>query len=222
MEDMARQISDLEAKIADLTENIDGLTSSINTLKSEVAEMNTQVLHAGQDREVENKDFQLTVADQRATQELVSKALDSLNKFYAKKDAGAALVQAKATQEPPAQFKTYKKDTIIAESDAQKAYEKFVQDSNESIGSKNRDTTNKQEERATAQADKTQAETDLRASEAEQEQNGSTNSDLHKACDFTLNNFTARQKANDEEVNALNEAKAILSGSGMKLFLQRS
>ncbi len=36
--------------------------------------MNTQVLHAGQDREVENKDFQLTVADQRATQELVSKA----------------------------------------------------------------------------------------------------------------------------------------------------
>merc|ERR550537_544479 len=230
MEDMARQISNLKAKIADLTENIDGLTSSINTLKSEVAEMNTQVLHAGQDREVENKDFQLTVADQRATQELVSKALDSLNKFYAKKDAGAALVQAKATQEPPAQFKTYKKDkgggvigmlegvvaeaaqlekdAIIAESDAQKAYEKFVQDSNESIGSKNRDITNKQEERATAQAEKTQ--------------NGSTNSDLHKACDFTLNNFTARQKANDEEVNALNEAKAILSGSGMKLFLQRS
>jgi hypothetical protein len=243
-EDMARQISDLEAKIADLTENIQGLTDSINTLKSEVAEMNTQVLHAGQDREVENKDFQLTVADQRATQELVSKALDSLNKFYAKKDAGAALVQAKVTQEPPAQFKTYKKDkgggvigmlegvvaeaaqlekdAIQAETDAQKAYEKFVQDSNESIGMKNRDITNKQEERAGAQADKTQAETDLRTSQAEQEQNESTNSDLHKACDFTLNNFSARQAANDQEVNALNEAKAILSGSGMKLFLQRS
>merc|ERR1719214_310614 len=72
----ARDISELEAEISDLTTQIDELTKSIATLEAEIAEMQTQLKRAGEDREMENKDFQTTVADQRATKALLKKAYD--------------------------------------------------------------------------------------------------------------------------------------------------
>merc|ERR1719146_372195 len=51
--------------------------------------------------------------------------------------------------------KTLEAEAIQAETDSQKAYESFVKDSNASIEEKNRDITNKTEEKATAEADKT-------------------------------------------------------------------
>merc|ERR550514_859950 len=65
-----RDKDDLNAKIADLTSTIDTLTKEIETLKAEIAEMQVQLKRAGEDREKENKEFQTTVADQRATQKL--------------------------------------------------------------------------------------------------------------------------------------------------------
>merc|ERR1719420_280849 len=58
----ARDIDDLDAEIAGLTTTIDELTKSIDTLKAEIVEMQTQLKRAGEDRAVENKDFQATVA----------------------------------------------------------------------------------------------------------------------------------------------------------------
>merc|ERR1719421_965595 len=63
-----REKTDLEAKIEDLTLTIKTLTEEIEALKAEIAEMQVQLKRAGEDREAENKDFQMTVADQRATQ----------------------------------------------------------------------------------------------------------------------------------------------------------
>merc|ERR1719159_110082 len=62
--------TDLIAKIEDLTMTIDELTKSIELLKSEIAELQLQLKHAGEDREKANKEYALTVADQRATQKL--------------------------------------------------------------------------------------------------------------------------------------------------------
>jgi len=39
-----------------------------------------------------------------------------------------------------------------------------------------------------------------------------TNGDLHKACDYSLKNFDTRQAARAAEIDALKEAKNILSG----------
>merc|ERR1712032_953974 len=86
-----REKSDLTAKIEDLELTIKQLTEAIDTLKSEVAEMQVQLKRAGEDREKENKEFQMTVADQRETQRLLKAALSVLQDFYAKK--AAALVQ---------------------------------------------------------------------------------------------------------------------------------
>merc|ERR1719224_272308 len=91
---------DIEAKIADLKSTIDTLTKDIETKKAEVAEMEVQAKRAGEDRELENAEFQETVADQRATQEILNKALARLQAFYAKKEE--AFLQSKHKQTPGA------------------------------------------------------------------------------------------------------------------------
>merc|ERR1719171_828997 len=67
-----RDIEQMEAKIADLTATIDTLAKQIAALQAEIAEM--QLKRAGEDRELENKDFQQVVADQRETQKLLTNA----------------------------------------------------------------------------------------------------------------------------------------------------
>merc|ERR1719213_1557329 len=86
-----REKEDLLALIEDLELTIKTLASEIDTLKSEIAEMQVQMKRAGEDREKENKEFQQTVADQRATQKLLTAALNILKGFYEKKEA--ALLQ---------------------------------------------------------------------------------------------------------------------------------
>merc|ERR1719265_2688947 len=76
-----REKADLTAKIEDLELTIKQLTEAIDALKAEIAEMQVQLKRAGEDREKENKEFQMTVADQRATQKLLTAALNILKGF---------------------------------------------------------------------------------------------------------------------------------------------
>merc|ERR1711975_179212 len=167
--------ADLTAKIEDLEATIKALTEAIDQLKAEIAEMQVQLKRAGEDREKENKEFQMTVADQRATQKLLAAALNILKGFYEKK-AAAALVQTEQPAEPPPPpgFEAYKKnaaaggvmgmieqiindakameaETIRSEEDAQKAYEDFVKETNASIEEKSKDIVNKSEQKAKAE-----------------------------------------------------------------------
>ena len=80
----ARDIEQLSAKIATLTAEIEELTKAIAALQAEVAEMQVQLKRAGEDRELENQDFQGVVADQRSTQKLLEAALAKLKGFYDK------------------------------------------------------------------------------------------------------------------------------------------
>merc|ERR1719146_336190 len=101
-----RDIEQLDAKIADLTEQIDMLTKEIDALKAEIAEMQVQLKRAGEDRELENKDFQNVVADQRETQKLLTAALDKLKGFYEKEFLQTQHRQP-AGPPPPPIFKKY-------------------------------------------------------------------------------------------------------------------
>jgi len=240
-----REKTDLTAKIEDLKMTIETLTKEIEALKAEIAEMQLQLKRAGEDREVENKEFQLTVADQRATQKLLQQALTVLKGFY-EKGAAASLVQKKAEPAgppPPPGFKEYKTsaaaggvmgmiqqiindakameaETIRAEEDAQKAYEDFVKETNASIEAASKAIVNKSEEKATAEADLVETEDSLAAVELELEQLGNYKLQLHQSCDFVLKNFEIRQTARDEEIEALKQAKAILSGAKFESFLE--
>merc|ERR1719352_1031394 len=241
-----RDKADLTAKIEDLKMNIKSLGDAIADLKSQVAEDQVQLKRAGEDREKENKEFQQTVADQRATQKLLAAALNVLKGFYDKK-AAAALVQTQqqAGPPPPPGFEAYKKnaaaggvmgmiqqiindakateaEAIRSEEDAQKAYEDFVKDTNGSIEAKSKDIVNKSESKAKDESDLVEAKKNKEAVMLELEQLANYKAELHSSCDFVMNNFEIRQTARDEEIEALKQAKAILSGAKFEAFLQSS
>merc|ERR1719375_220738 len=146
-----REHADTQAKLDDAKMTIDELTKAIDELKDTIASTHTEFKRAGEDREKENKEFQVTVADQRATQRLLRGAKRALQKFY--KDA---LVQTEArshtAQTPPMAFKEYDRskggivgtiqgvlddakkleaEAIRGEEDAQKQYEDFTKDTND-------------------------------------------------------------------------------------------
>merc|ERR1712099_169767 len=105
-----REKKDLIAKIEDLEMTIKSLADAIAKLKSEIAEMQVQMKRAGEDREKENKEFQTTVADQRATQKLLKAALTVLQDFYGKKAAFMQQHKQPAGPPPPPGFEEYKKN----------------------------------------------------------------------------------------------------------------
>merc|ERR1712203_493848 len=94
-----REKQDLIAKIEDLELTIKTLAEEIENLKAQIAEMQVQLKRAGENREKENKEFQMTVADQRETQKLLQAALNVLSEFYGKKEA--ALLQKQEPVGPP-------------------------------------------------------------------------------------------------------------------------
>jgi len=240
--DKERQKSSLEQTIDDLTMTIKELTEAIDTLKAEIKEMQFQMKRAGEDREKENVEFQETVADQRATQKLLTQALEVLKGFYDKK---AALAQEKSKQTPPPGFKAYKKnessggvmgmiqqiiddakleeqETIKAEADSQKAYETFVKDTNLSIEEKTKEIVSKSDAKGKAEQEKVKSEETLEKVTTDLDGLAQEASDLHGECDFTLKNFEIRQSSRMQEIEALKQVKAILSGAKFAEFLQGS
>merc|ERR1719310_1570243 len=109
--------------------------------------------------------------------------------------------------------KTMEAESIRAEEDAQKAYEDFVKETNASIEAKNKDIANKSDEKAKAEGDLTEANVAKDNTLLDLEQLSNYNGELHSSCDYILKNFDVRQTARDEEVEALKQAKAILSGA---------
>merc|ERR1719240_577574 len=201
---------------------------------------------AGEDREKANKDFQMTVADQRATQKLLTAALNILKGFYDK----AALVQKTSSskqmtgQAPPPGFKSYEKnaasggvmgmmsgiindakameaEAIRGEESAQKTYEEFVMDTNTAVEMHVKDIVGKTEAKAKAEGAKVEAETERDSVLGELEQLANENADLHKSCDFTLKNFEIRQTARDDEIEALKQSIAMFSGASFSAFLSK-
>jgi len=241
-----REKKDLIARIEELEATINALAKAIETLKSEIAEMQVQLKRAGEDREKQNKEFQLTVADQRETQKLLKAALGVLQDFYGKAaEPSLAQRQEPVGPPPPPGFEAYKNnaasggvmsmiqqiisdakameaEAIRSEEDAQKAYEDFVKETNNSIETKSRDIVNKSELKAKAETDLVDTKKAKEAVLLELEQLSNYDAELHQSCDFVLKNFDVRQTARDEEVEALRQAKAILSGAKFEEFLQRA
>merc|ERR1719248_548049 len=116
--------------------------------------------------------------------------------------------------------KAMEAEAIRSEEDAQKAYEDFVKDTNASIEENSKDIVNKSDMKAKAEGELVQATEEKEAVLLELEQLSNYNAQLHQSCDFVMKNFEIRQTARDEEVEALRQAKAILSGAKFEEFLQ--
>jgi chromosome segregation ATPase len=225
---------DLDAKIAQLESNIADLTAALKALNEEVTYTQVEMMKASKNREAENKEFSETVSDQRATQAILEKAVARLQQFYDKK----ALLQEAAPGEalaPPPEQKTYAKSAggggavamimdvmkeskdleqkaIVAETDAQAAYEGFVKDSNTLITANQEAIASKSEAKAKADGELALAKGDLGTTVEDILGLDEVAKNLHAQCDFLLKNFEGRQSKRAQEIDALNQAKAIFSG----------
>jgi len=218
--------TDLETKIADDTTLIEELTEAIAALEAEIAETKKEMMKASQLREGENKEFQITISDQRATQAILKKALDRLKSFYGfvqqgqepptqgtyKKNAGSSGVMA-MIETLVDESKALETDAMKGEADAQAAYETFMKDSTASNEAATKSVINKTKQKAATDADRTQASADLKMTITDLLTLGEYNQELHKKCDFLVKNFDLRQQSRTQEMEALAQAKAIFQGA---------
>merc|ERR1719440_877028 len=84
---------------------------------------------------------------------------------------------------------------MASEQDSQSAYENFMKDSNKSIKQTQQAISDMTGSRASAKEELSAAKTGLVQTVGELGDLHDTNGDLHKTCDFVLENFDARQKA---------------------------
>jgi len=225
--------NDLEAKIEKLETLIEKLGKEIKEAKTQIAETEVEVKKASEAREEENAEFQTTVADQRATQTILKKALLRLEDFY-KKGLGKKLVLVQ--QEPPVKFNALKdnagaspvmglieqiiedskkveSEATLSEYKAQADYESFVKDSTALVKQLNEAVVVKNKASATAETELAEGKGDHEAAVGELESLAAYEADLHGECDFVQKNFGIRQKARLQEIEAIQAAKAILSGA---------
>jgi len=245
-QDKTREKASLVAKAQDLELTAADLANAIDKLKAEIEEMKIQLERAGEDREKENKEFKIQVADQRETVKLLNAALELLADFYEKK--AAALLQSHDGADsppPPPGFSAYKKnaagggvlnlikqiitdaeameaEALSSEENAQRAYEDFVKQTNANVDARSKEIVNKSENQAKNKATQVENKKALEEATLELEKLSNYKAELHQSCDFVLKNFAVRQKARDDEVKALREAKAVLSGAKFSEFLQRA
>merc|ERR1719240_2160150 len=211
-------------------------------IKQSIADAQVELKKASENREEENKIFQTTVSDQRATQAILKKALYRMSQVYAKKaGSSAALIQEEAAelrrQMPPGggfaplkknsggtgviallesvidESKETETDALAAENDAQLAYEDFVKNTNKAIEAMQAQIVADDEIIGQDTKKEVDDEGDKRATVGDLLKLGEMAGTLHESCDFTVGHFTERQKARGDEIEALKQAEAIFSGA---------
>jgi len=232
---------DAETTIANHEATVARLKDEIAAAQAEIKQTQIDIKQASENRQKENTEYQTTVADQRATQQILAKAMDKLKGFYSKK---ASLLQAgRQTPDlvgaaPPGEFQPYKKkggaggvmgmiENIIneskhvedesraAEQEAQSGYEQFMVDSGNAIKALQAEITDKQARVASADGDLVRAKEDLASVAGDLEDLNQYSKELHSECDYITHNFETRQQARTDEVEALDQAKAVLSGASV-------
>merc|ERR1719316_2595213 len=122
------------------------------------------------------------------------------------KNAGGGRVVA-MLEEVLADTRKVEDEAMASEQDSQSAYENFMKDSNKSLTKTAQSISDMTGARASAKEELSMTKTDFAATMSQLEGLDQTNADLHKACDYLLKNFDARQAARAAEMDALNEAK---------------
>merc|ERR1740115_255296 len=233
-----RNKQDLSEKNEDLTNTLATLTDEIKTLKQEVSDMEVSLKKAGIDRKAENELYQQSVADQRATITILNMALDRMKEFYAPKfvQINAHQVPGAAAPPPPPKPKAFEKsagaggvlnllqmviedahreevDLEADENKAQSMYGEFVGASTTSIEADRATIAEKEKHTAEPSAELSKTEESQLANGEMLESLDSTLVGLHADCDYVIKYFKLRQEARQEEMDSINEAKAILSGA---------
>jgi len=240
IKETSEENDDLHELKTKLKNTIATLTSEIKQLQEEVVAMEISLKEAGEQRKEENQIFQASVSDQRATIQILHKAQTRLQQYYNK---NSALTQIRAHQEPgaavappPPTPAPYSKTAnaggvmqllakIIAdaegdeavmvksEQNSQEDYSNFARDTTASIEANRASISEKTEASAKASAELSETEEAILGKEQALAELADLLKSHHLDCDFVVKYFDIRQKARQEEMDSIVEAKAILSGA---------
>merc|ERR1719162_2510671 len=229
-------------KHKDISNTISVASSDIAELQKEVAEAEVSLKQAGEQRKSENGLFQTSVNDQQATIAILNMALNRLKDFY-KPKAALAQVHAHVAANPPpkpsgpeavgyaksgssggvlellgmiiADAKRTVEELKADEQQAQRDYADNVAATTSSIEADREAIAEKEEQAAKAKAEKSETEESQLANGESLDKLGELLNGIHGQCDFIIKYFDIRQKSRAEEMDAIGEAKAILSGVGL-------
>jgi len=234
---------DLDEKHRMLVNEIETLSREISQLQQEDTDMQVALKEAGEQRKAQNGVYQTSVMDQRATTNILNKALAGLTAFYMQKSmlqkddwvAGPG----RAIAPPPSKGKNFKKSggagAVIQllmkvienseveekqldmdEQNSQRLYAEYVQVTTASIEANRASVEQKQARRAEARSGKADTEGDQLANDEELARLTDLLKAYHLECDYVLKYFDVRQQARAEEMDAITDAKAVLSGADFK------
>lgn len=221
-----QDLKDVKERIETLEDTIAQLSDEIAAATTDIANTKVEIKQAGLNRQKENADYQVEVSDQRAVQAILAKAIDRMKAVY-------GFVQDEPVS--PVQFKPYKQSAggapvigmmeqivedskgveqqaISSENDAQQAYAVLVTDTSAAIKALETSINEKSDGLAQAKSQKEYEESSETSTMGTQEDLLDYKADLHQQCDFILKNFDVRQKARLQEIEAIQKAKAFLSG----------
>jgi septal ring factor EnvC (AmiA/AmiB activator) len=215
-------LKDLETEIAELEDTLEELNDDIGGLDAELNETQAEIAGAGEDRAAENADFQNSVANQHAAQQVLQMAVQRMQLVYdllqgkplalagrasAPKGGGAV----KMLEEIIEDSKAMVKEAEATEKKAQEAYSDFVKDCNDAIKVLFESLTDKKMKRGKAEAELIQKKEDQSSATNELADLKKQADTLHESCDSLVKNFDSVQKARGDEISALRQAMDILS-----------
>lgn len=219
--------ADLEVKKADIQQTMTTMEKTLKDAKAQLADTEAQMKQASEIREAENADFQKTATDQRLAQMVLQKALTRMKQVYLfmqqpmgppgtsfgnyTKHAGGGRVVA-ALEMIIANAKQAEAQALAGEKEGQEMYEMFMKESNQGIVAYNQQIMDLTAALAKSKQELAVAKADIQRLVDELDNLSDELGDLHKSCDYILQNFDARQRGRLSEMNALGQAKYILSG----------
>jgi len=228
-------LEDLQEKKLELENAIEKLKDEIVSLKDEIGALEQSLKKAGEDRKAENLVFKQAVADQRITAQILKKALARLEMQY-----GAKFMQVgthKGFAPPPPKPGAYQSKGLEAggpmgllteiiknaeqeeakliadEQDAQTSYGKFAQDATDTIEADRAAVLEKTELQSKTEGALSETEEAILEKETSLTKLAELLTNLHADCDYVMKYFEVRQEARAEEMDSIEQAKAILSGA---------